>query len=346
MYSDLLSQRESIILRSVVECYVQNAAPVGSRLLVKKYELGVGPATIRNVMNDLEEMGYLQQPHVSAGRVPTDKGYRFYVDSMMTVPSLAQNERRIILDNLRKVSVDVYDLFETTSQILGKISSQLGVVLEPRFHQGVLQKIELVSIAENKILAVISIKSGFVKTIMLEVDITLSPSQLQKTSWFINERLAGLTLKQIKDTIGVRLTSSAANVNHKLIHLIVKSSHKLFSFDDEKNLHLGGTHNIVSNPEFSDRNETVKLLELIESKRGILHQFNETPEEKLSITIGGENKDGMFKNCSIVSSKYCVGNVSGILGVVGPTRMQYAKIISLVNYMGKVLTRELYSNLS
>ncbi|MFQ5769500.1 MAG: HrcA family transcriptional regulator, partial [bacterium] len=158
--------------------------------------------------------------------------------------------------------------------------------------------------------------------------------------------LTGLTLEEIKNTIDERLSGVAANGNNSLIQIIVQSSNKLFSFEDQKNLHLGGTHNIVSNPEFSDRQFTLKILQLIESKKSILHHFNELTDENITISIGEENKEDLFRNCSIISARYHIGNVSGTLGVVGPTRIQYAKIISLVDYMGKVLTQKLGSRLS
>ncbi|MFQ5823525.1 MAG: heat-inducible transcriptional repressor HrcA [bacterium] len=346
MIAHSLTEREKLILNCVVESFVQSAKPVGSRYLAKKYNLGIGSATIRNVMTDLEELGYLNQPHTSAGRIPTDKGYRFYVDSLISVQRLARNERRLIFENLRKVSVDVDEILHTSSQVLGEISSQLGVVLAPRFYQGIFQKMELVPISENKILAVLSIKSGLVKTIMMEIESGVSRDQLNETSWIINERLSGLSLKEIKETIDKRMSGISIEED-KLIRLIVQSSNKLFNFEEYKDLHLGGTQNIMANPEFFDQEHITNILELIESKQIILHIFSEKEEgDKISITIGEENKEELFRNCSIITTSYHIGNVTGTLGVVGPTRMQYAKIISLVDYMGKALTQMLCAQMS
>ncbi|MFQ5864692.1 MAG: heat-inducible transcriptional repressor HrcA [bacterium] len=343
-----LTEREKLVLNCVVESYVENAKPVGSRYVAKKYGLCISAATIRNVMTDLEEMGYLKQPHTSAGRIPTDKGYRFYVDTLRLVQSLARNERRIILENLRKVSVDVDEILHTSSQVLGKISSQLGVVLAPRFYEGIFQRMELVPISENKILAVISINSGLVKTIMMEMESGVSREQLNETTWIINERLTGLSLKEIKETIDRRMFGVSSSED-KLVRLIVKSSNKLFNFEEYKDndLHLGGTQNIMANPEFSDKEHLTKILQLLDSKQIILHLFDEKEEDdRISITIGEENKDELFRNCSIIATSYHIGNVTGTLGVVGPTRMHYAKIISLVDYMGKALTQMLSAQMS
>lgn len=337
-----LNQREQNILRCIVESYIDTATPVGSRFLAKRFQLGISPATIRNVMNDLEEMGYLSQPHVSAGRVPTDKGYRVYVNSL-PMPTLDQTDQQLISENLSNYNIDLSELFETSSQILGKISSQLGVVLEPKLYKAIFQKMELVPVAEKKIMVVLSIKSGFVKTIVLEVESELSREQLQTTSWFINERLSGLSLEEIKNSVEQRLQEERDNV---VVDLIVHYSNKLFKFEEPKNLHLFGTYNIMSNPEFSDRELAVKILEVIEGKQEILNHFQQVADETVSIKIGEENRDQPLKNCSIISVKYQIGNMYGTLGVVGPTRMQYAKIIALVDYMKKVLTRSLWMRLS
>lgn len=340
-----LTNRESLILNCIVETYVTTATPVGSRFLTKKYHLGISPATIRNVMNDLEDQGYLSQPHISAGRVPTDKGYRFYVDSLMMLKNLAKRDRRFIEENLNTVSVDVTEILTTASRVLGKISSQLGIVLEPRFYQGIFQKIELVSVSTNRILAVISIKSGLVKTIMMGIESEVSNEQLHAVSQIINERLSGLSLKEVKETIDERLANVPV-LDDKLIHLIVESSDRLFNFEDEKELHLGGTHNIMSNPEFFDRDYATRILELLESKQNILHLLNEKQAENISITIGRENKVTLFRDCSVITARYHIGDITGTLGVVGPTRMHYSRIVPLVDYMGKFLTQTFHARMS
>jgi len=335
-----LTTRESTILNCIVESYVKMAKPVGSCYLAKSHQLGISPATIRNVMNDLEEMGFLHQPHISAGRVPTDKGYRFYVDSLMLVKKLKRHERQIIRKNLSRVSPDVDEVLEVASQVLGEISSQLGVVLEPSFYQGIFQKIELVGVSENRIMAVISIKSGLVKTILMEIESEVSQDQLHKTSWIINERLSGLSLKEVKSSIDKRLGDVATD-DDRLIRLIVASSEKLFNFENHKDLHLGGRNNIFSIPEFSDGQFAANILELIECKENILQRFEEELNDKTTIRIGAENKEHLLSACSVVTATYHVGHVSGTLGILGPTRMPYARIVPLVGYVGEVLTQTL-----
>ena len=333
----VLTERECTILGCVVESYVRTAMPVGSRSLVKTFNLSVSPATIRNTMNDLEELGCLCQPYVSAGRIPTDKGYRFYVDGLVSYRGPSKRERDLILKNLQRRFAHVDEILETASMVLGKISSQLGIVMEPQFYQGVFQKMDLVSVSENCILAVISIKSGLVKTIMMEIESGISPNQLQSTCRIINERLQGLSLEEVKQTIDSRLTDVTLDEN-RLIRLILASSDKLFNFENQASLHLGGTSNIVSNPEFSDQRDVSRILALLESRESILSHFHDAKSQKISIRIGKENDEVMFRDCSVISTRYRAGDVTGTIGVVGPTRMHYGRIVPLVDFVSDALS--------
>lgn len=337
-YTEPLSERQQTILNYIVEGHVETAAPVGSRYLAKKYELGISAATIRNVMNDLEEMGYLSQLHISAGRAPTDKGYRFYVNNLNAILKLNKKDRTKILESLSDYLSDVNGVLQAASRVLGKISSQLGVVMEPRFYQGIFQKMELVSISDNRFMAVISIQSGLVKTIMMELESSVSSEQLIETSQIINERLGGLSLKEVKDTIDRRLADATISEN-KLIRYITESSDRLFNFESLDGLHLGGATNFITNPEFLDQSDMAKKIGLLESKESLFYKFEQDEAKKLTVSIGQENEEDMFQDCSVISTRYFLGNITGTLGVVGPTRMQYAKVISLVDFMGDALTK-------
>lgn len=341
MRDRVLTDRENKILSCVVESYVQTATPVGSRNLASKYGLNVSPATIRNVMNDLEELGFLCQPHVSAGRIPTDKGYRFYVNGLMSLRKPNKREKQLIFDDLQKFATDLNDILAAASRVLGRISTQLGVVLEPRFYQGVFRKMELVSVSEKRIMAVISIESGLVKTIMMEMESDVSRDMLEQTSWIINERLSGLSLSEVKETIDKRLSDVALG-DPGLLNLILASSARLFDFATYDGLHFSGAQNIMIHPEFSERAEFSRVLGLMESKETILHKFTQADcaaDQKVYVRIGRENAEDLFHNWSVVSTRYHIGNVTGSLGVVGPTRMHYARIIPLVDYVGGVLTQ-------
>jgi len=339
-----LSERERLILNSIVESFVHNAVPVGSRYLSKKSGMDMSPATIRNVMMDLEERGLVAQPHASAGRVPTDQGYRFYVDSLMMVETLAESEKQHILEQLRRVSLGVDTILEAASQLMARVSSQLGVVLSPRFFQGLFEKIELVPIAEKKILMVFSIKSGLVRTIVMEVAAEVSREVLEKTARVLNERLHGLSLNEIKQSLDRRMRH-VGEANPELIERILGSADLLFSEDGRRGLHFGGTNNIVNQPEFTDHQQLAKILNLLENREILIHLFEQGDDpEKISITIGDENRDELIKHCSLITASYHIGNISGTLGVLGPTRIRYSKVVALVDYMARILTEVLDKN--
>lgn len=342
--AERLNERERLVLNSIVENFVRNAAPVGSRYLAKRSGVDMSPATIRNVMMDLEEMGYVTQPHTSAGRVPTDKGYRLYVDSLMMIETLGEQEKQQILEHLQRVSQSVDTILEAASQVLARVSKQLGVVLSPRFYQGVFEKIELVPIAEKKILMVLSIKAGLVRTIVMEVATEFSREVLEKTAQVINERLHGLSLKEIKQSLD-RCMRHAGDADADLIARIIDLAGVLFDDGERRSLHFGGTNNIVNQPEFTDHQQLSKVLNLLENREILIHLFEQGDDsEKISIAIGDENRDELIKHCSLITTSYHIGNVIGTLGVLGPTRIRYSKMVALVDFMAKILTEVLEKN--
>lgn len=341
-----LTERERNVLNLVVENFVRNAIPVGSKYIAQNFDLSLSSASIRNVMMELEKQGYISHPHISAGRMPTDKGYRFYVDSLMRMENLTEKAKDDILENLNRFSRDISYILEAASQTLAKISNLLGVVLAPRFYDGIFERIELVQVAEKRILVVISIRSGLVKTITMEFEKDVSRKKLEHTASILNERLYGLTLREIKHTIDDRLK----NVDYgdaDFIDLIVDSSKILFDFTPPADLHIGGTSNIISQPEFFKKDVSKDITGLLDDREIMIHILNQEDEsenedfdrsEKLRITIGEENKEIIMQHCSLITTSYHVGDISGTVGVLGPTRMHYSKIVGLVDYMAKALT--------
>jgi len=333
-----LTDREKQILKYIVEDFVETAAPVSSRNLVKRHNLPYSPATVRNVMMDLEERGLISQPHVSAGRIPTDLGYRVYVDELMSVESLSRQERRKVLENLRRVSRDVEQILQRASQVLGEISHQLGIVLLPRFYEGVFDRLELVPISEHRTLLVLKIRSGLVKTIMLELDFEISRQTLEQTARILNERLHGLTLGEIKRTIDERLRSVSGG-HPSLIQYFKKSADYVFDFEDWEDFYFGGTRHILRQPEFSNTQHLSEIMEFLEDRRTIV-QFLDRPvrERRVRVLIGRENPVRYLRHCSVVTSSYRIGEVHGVIGVIGPTRMDYPRIVSIVNYMSRAIS--------
>ena len=333
-----LNKREQKILMLIIDEFVEIALPVSSSSLCKRHDLGFSSATVRNVMVDLENKGLIFQPHVSAGRIPTDSGYRIYVDSLMSVGKLSPSERRNVLRKLKKVSNDVNQILEKASKILSEISNQLGIVLLPRYYEGIFRKLELVPISTCRTLLVIQIKSGLVKTIMLELDFEISREILEATSSVLNERLHGLRLSEIKKSINNRLKN--VSIGHtSLIDYFRSSVEELFDFDNWEDYYFGGARNILRQPEFTRVSKFDNLMEILENKPNMI-QFLDGLSDKqpIKISIGKEISEKKLSSFSVVTSNYQIGNVRGIIGIIGPTRMDYSRMVSIVNYMSQAIS--------
>ncbi|MGE5315546.1 MAG: heat-inducible transcriptional repressor HrcA [Acidobacteriota bacterium] len=334
-----LNDRERTILRSIIYSFIQTATPVGSRYIAKQHGIGLSPATVRNVMSDLEDLGYIGHPHTSSGRVPTDKGYRFYVDSLMEIEKLSDEDRSIIQSQLQS-GIDQENLFRLTSKLIGAISHQLGVVSAPRLNTGILDKLELVPLSGTRILVVISIRSGLLKTITMEVSTEIPRTKLEDVSRMLNERLSGLLLAEIRSTLHDRM-QDMRDEETGLIRLFIDSVDKLF--DEQRTIekvHIGGTSGILSQPEFEHADQYRSVIELLENEDMIVHvlEKTETKDGVIAVSIGHENAITQLKEYSIVTSTYSVGSSTGSVGIIGTKRMNYSKMIPLVDYVAKTIS--------
>jgi heat-inducible transcriptional repressor len=339
---EILSHREKEVLKFIVENFILAALPVGSRAISKRTDLRVSSATIRNVMSDLEDMEFLSTPHTSAGRVPTDKAYRYYVNMLMNKKSLNVKEIDILRSNIESKKSNLFEndeLFIETSKILGKISHQLAIVTQPLLNTGVFKKLELIDLSSNKILVVINVKSGFVRTVIMEIDTEINREKLDKLTSFLNERLQGLTLREIRETFNERVKDYSSE-EPELIKLFINSIDKLYS-EEEKGgrIYISGTGEIILQPEFDDPQSFKKIIELAEDKDLVVHLFqNASNDDSISISIGAENTEKKLKDYSVVCSTYKFGDIKGNIGIIGPKRMNYGKMISLLDYTSKLIT--------
>ena len=251
METGFLSERESQILQALVEIYVEIGVPVGSQTLCHPENLDISSATVRNALAGLEKMGFVEQPHTSAGRIPTDKGYRFYVAQRMSEGGFGQEEEEVRLRKQLRVHLSEGSYEEILGQlakVLGEVANQLGVVMAPHFEQGVFHHLELVHLAEKRLLLVISIRQGLVKSLVLEVDAQVSREELEVLSRLLNERLAGLTMAEIRRSVRQRLSMIDAG-NPQLLRVLTAEIEGL-SVSSGNELYLAGTHHICRQPEF------------------------------------------------------------------------------------------------
>jgi heat-inducible transcriptional repressor len=332
------------VLEIIVEDYIQTAGPVGSRVTSRKSNLNLSPATIRNIMSDLEELGLLVQPHPSAGRIPTEKGLRFYVDYILDVHELSGIERERIRAIYPGYPAEGIDLFRETSRILSLSSQYLGVVWVPRMNLTVFQHIEFVRLKGHLVLALLVSTNGLVQNRIIEVEEEFSQSELDHLSDYMNGLLAGLTLHQVREKIVQQMELEKNTYDH-LLEQALKLGEKAFSPSEEADVFIEGRTNILNEPEFGNISRMRSLFRTFEEKATMVRLLDKCMEPKgVQISIGSENTIREIETCSLVTSTYsCKGEVLGALGVIGPRRMNYSRIIPLVDYTAKLLTEMLES---
>lgn len=335
-----LTPREKAILDILIGIYVATGEPVGSRT-ISEVDLGLSAATVRNSMADLEEKGYLHQPHTSAGRVPSDKGYRYYVDMLMNREELAEAAQWSIRKSIARLDAGNADaLLEQVSKVLADVSHNLGVALGPQFAQGIFERLEVFELSESKLLMVMSIRSGLVKTMVVEIDWAIEDDELAATQRVVNERLSGLTVGEIMASVKERL-ESASSGSPKLLRLFANSADYMFRFSSVSDLHLDGTRNFFDRPDFSNE-RLAELIGMLEAREHLAHLLSDRAPGTF-ITIGDEHELPELKNCSLLTSTYSVGNVSGVIGIIGPTRLPYGQLVPLVQYVAN-LTEEMLAH--
>jgi heat-inducible transcriptional repressor len=334
-----LSERERRILSAVVRHFILTATPVGSRQLSKKERLDLSPASVRNVMADLEEMGLLCHPHTSAGRVPSDLGYRLYVDDLMDSRDLSSAEREAIEREFEGVGQELDEMMAVTARVLSSASRLLSIVMVPTLDDAVLQRIDLVRVAEHRLLVIIALESGPIKTIMVELEQTLLEPRLRQIAHALNSRLSGLRLNEVRARIGERI-ADIPDSHPGLVRFFMDSAEKLFSFADREEMRIGGRAEMLLQPEFADSRSMRGIIELVEDHDIIVHLLQgQGTEEGVLISIGSENPDERARGLSVLASSYYGPTGSGKLGVIGPTRMDYSKIRSLIEFTARTISR-------
>jgi len=329
-----LDKRKVKILKAIISSYIDNAEAVGSRTISKKYELGVSPATIRNEMSDLEDMGYLVQPHTSSGRIPTDKAYRYYVDDLWRKVKTSKNPN---LDQLREIiedkSSELDEIFKNSVRILSQFTKYTSFVVAPQFKQSVIKRIQLVPVSENKVLMLIILQTNIVKQVMLRLSRPIPYSQLEKISESLSEKMYGQKLEdidKIKDCLIKELYYTRESNNDSLMELLPYLMEQIAKFEDV-NVFSDGITNILELPEYNDVVKAREFISFVEDKTSVAKLLQYNGEKDLDIYIGNENKSRELKDCSLITATYKFnGKLIGRIGVIGPTRMDYNNVISTV----------------
>ncbi|HEY3875334.1 MAG TPA: heat-inducible transcriptional repressor HrcA [Candidatus Kapabacteria bacterium] len=342
-----LTERQREILRLIVRHYVLTANPVGSRYLARYSSLGLSDASMRNIMADLEFMGYIDHPHTSAGRMPTDKGYRLYVNDLMAPETISPAERKAVARSLAE-AVTTDDVLEASSNILAKLSRQLSIALLPALDEGILERVEIVPLSSSRVLVVLAASSGRVKTVTLETEHTLPQSKLDELRIMLNERLSGHSFREIKTTFRERM-SDLSDHDRSILRLFIDAPDKLFDHSGSDRVKINGAKNIFSQPEFQGKDVTrdeefQSIIELIDNEEVVIHVLERSGSEVpisnggLSIRIGTELEERNMTSYSLVCTKYQIGGERGIIGLIGPKRMDYERVAPLVDYVARAMS--------
>lgn len=337
----MLDERKRRVLQALTDDYIETAEPVGSRNLARKHQLGVSPATVRNEMADLEEAGYLQQPHTSAGRVPSDKGYRFYVDKLMGDWAPGDEERLTVLREAQAARRAIEELIHYAARLLASATKYTSVVAAPRLEASVFRHIELVPLDASSVLAVIVSDPGFVQHRLIQVQRPVTQLQATRIAHLLNRRLFGVRFGDIGPDLlqGVEGDVGQGDLYDAVAELL---SGGLAEQSGDK-VYLEGTLNILSQPEFRDIDRARSLLALLEARETLERVLNLAARARgTTVIIGNENPVVEMRDCSVVVAAYTLGGeVIGAIGVLGPTRMEYAKTMGMVQYIADHLSEAL-----
>jgi len=338
-----LTGRKKKILEVVVKEFVHTAEPVGSRTVARRYPVGLSSATIRNEMADLEEMGFLEQPHTSAGRRPSQKGYRYYVDCLMKASPLLEQEERIIQKSLQKMK-DVEQIISVASRVLSQVTNYTSLVLGPQFSKSAFNQLRILPLEGNKGMVVLVTNMGFVKNKVIELPASLSSAELHQVVHYLNRKLYGLTIDQVTDSLVKELKRDLFNRIELLEQAFLLLEESL-NEEEKDRVFLGGTTNILNQPEFKDVDKIRQFLNLFEQEKLLLSLLEgeaETGPREVKVRIGHENILKEVHDCALVTAAYMIGDRTlGKVGILGPTRMDYDRVMSVVSCITENLNRVL-----
>jgi heat-inducible transcriptional repressor len=341
-----LTERERNVLDAVIRTYVETAEPAGSRTVAKRHRLGVSPATVRNTMADLEDKGFLFHPHTSAGRIPTDRAYRYYVDTLM-------RPRRLTTAQVRKLRRELGEgefgplerLVRRATEAMGLLTGELGVAIAPSVDEVVLERLELLALSSEKVLLVLTLRNGIVRTVYVDLPLSVPRETLLAVTVVLNERLAGQTMAAIRGSLPERLRDAAPSDDDsatELLNIFLQSGDEFFDLSGDQ-VHLGHTSVLASQPEFESGHDLRGLIELTERRDLLADALGKRDAaSSVQITIGSEHQAPELGSFTLVTGEYRIGDLAGVIGVIGPTRMPYDKVVTIVDSASRIVS-ELYS---
>lgn len=342
----MLTDRQLLILQVIVDDFIRSAQPVGSRSLSKKKEISFSSATIRNEMADLEELGFIEKTHTSSGRVPSEKGYRYYVDHLLSPQVLNQRDISVIQSIFAEKIYEFETIIQKSAKILSDLTNYTSIVLGPAASINKLKKIQIIPLNKETAVAIFVTDTGHVENRTFYLPPAINPSDLEKTVNILNERLTGVSLEELNNKIYKEVAVLLKQHIHNYDAMLQAVSDSLKLTVNEK-LFFGGKTNMLSQPEFHDVSKIRNLLTMIDQEEWLYRLIRED-SEGIHVKIGRENKNSAMENCSLITATYSIGAEQlGTIAILGPTRMEYSRVISLLSILSRDLTHvltKLYQN--
>lgn len=330
----MLSERQRLILSAIVDDYIRSAEPVGSRSISKRGDVAYSPATIRNEMSDLEELGYLEQPHTSAGRIPSHKGYRYYVDHLVHVSEMTRRD----VDRLKLFFAERMkqheELIRQVAMIVAEMTNYTSIVLEPELYSTSLKQMQIIPLNDNQAVAIVVTNTGHVENRLISLPQGVPVSEIEKLVNILNAKLSGVSMLKLSSQLYNELGAEIRKYVSRYEELI-KMLDSAFMIEDESRVFLSGATNIMDQPEFRDVEKVKSLFALLEEQDTLAKMLTST-ESGIQVKIGTENNMDAINNCSLITATYSIdGQMLGTIGVLGPTRMEYGKVIGLMHFFTK-----------
>ncbi|WP_138415696.1 heat-inducible transcriptional repressor HrcA [Aquibacillus sediminis] len=338
----MLSNRQLLVLQVIIDEFIHTAQPIGSRAISKKDEVSFSSATIRNEMADLEEMGFIEKTHSSSGRVPSEKGYRFYVDHLLSPFRLSNTDVDIISDAFAKGMIEFEQVVQKSAKVLSDLTNYTSIILGPEVFDTKLKQLQIISLSNQTAVAILVTNTGHVEHRSFSVPANIQSSDLEKLVNILNDRLVGVPIVQLHEKLSDELT----HLLHKYTSDFDAAYHYLKGalFDQQSvQLYVGGKTNILMQPEFKDVEKIRSLYSIIEQEEEMAELLRSN-KDGMNIMIGHENKIDAMQDCSLITATYSLGDQQmGTIALLGPTRMEYSRVISLVNMLSKQLTNTFHS---
>lgn len=334
-----LSPRSRQILEAIVEDYIATAEPVGSSTVARRHAMTLSAATVRNVMANLEEMGLLTSPHTSAGRIPTEKAYRFYVDSLVALRQVTREEKQMIIRRCRQAGAGLSDILKETSRTLSSLSNYIGIVVAPSFISDVFRHIEFLHLGTRRVLAILVSSNGSVQNRLVETEEDIPQEDLVRMGNYLNDLMQGLTISQVRERIIKEMQSEKVQYDH-LMSRALRISQQAVTMEDEE-IFVEGQARILDQPEFNDVRRMQDIFRAFEQKGHLLQLLNRCmTAEGVQIYIGSETPVSRSAGVSLITSRFVTSsNTVGLLGIIGPTRMGYSNVIPIVDYTARLVSR-------